>query len=132
MRSVAAALLLLTSAALGDGPAPLDTSTVLVHDFATLTHLDARRLEGREALFQVVLDADSDPEERGEYTCADCDGEGMPLLCLYLAPGQGLTDRMTFKAILHVRFYPTIVGADGSRLAPLWESRLVGVAMASD
>jgi hypothetical protein len=31
---------------------------------------------------------------------------------------------MIVKATLRVRFYPALVGADGSRLGPLWEYRL--------
>jgi hypothetical protein len=55
MRRLAAALLLSAGAAHGDGPMPLDTSAVQALDYATLTPPEARRLDGKEALFRVVL-----------------------------------------------------------------------------
>jgi hypothetical protein len=125
MRRLAAALLLLAGAAHGDGPAPLDTSAVRAHDFATLTDAEARRLEGKPALFRVTLDGDSDTEERDGFTCADCVGEGEPLRSLYLCPGQEAAESMTVQATLRIRHYPAAVGADGSRCPPLREYRLV-------
>jgi uncharacterized protein (TIGR02996 family) len=114
-----AALLSLAGAAHGDGPAPLDVSAALAHDFATLTDAEARHLECKPALFRVTLDGDSDAEEQGGFTCADCPGDGEPLRSLYLCPGQEAADSMTVQATLSVRFYPAIVGADGNRCAPV-------------
>jgi hypothetical protein len=45
---------------------------------------------------------------------------------VYLYPGQEAADSMTVKATLRVRFYPALVGADGSTMGPLWEYRLIG------
>jgi hypothetical protein len=120
-----AALLLLVGAAHGDGPAPADTSAVHVHDFATLTDAEARHLDGTPAVFRVVLDSDTDPEERDWFTCADCAGDGEPLRSLYLCPDQEVAESMTVRATLQIRYYPALTGADGSRSGPLWEYRLV-------
>jgi hypothetical protein len=122
MKRLAAALLLFAGSTHADGPAPLDTSAVRALDFATMTAPEARRLDGKEALFRLTLD--SDTEERDGFTCADCAGDGKPLRSLYLFPGQEAADTMVVKATLSVRFYPAVTGADGSRLGPLWEYRL--------
>jgi hypothetical protein len=105
------ALLLLT---LATGPGPLDTFAVCVHHFATLTDAEARQLDGRQALFLVRLDGDTEPEERDGWLCCDCEGEGEPLRCLYLHAGCDLADTMTVRATLRVRHHPALVGADGS------------------
>jgi hypothetical protein len=67
MRRLAAPLLLLAGAAHGDGPAPADTAAALAHDFGKLSDAEARRLEGKPALFRVTLDGDSDSEERDGF-----------------------------------------------------------------
>jgi hypothetical protein len=59
MSRLAAALLLLTGPTHGNGPTPIDTSALRAHDFATLTDAEARRLEGKPALFRVTLEPDS-------------------------------------------------------------------------
>jgi hypothetical protein len=114
MKRLAAAFLLLAGAAHGDGPAPADTSAVQAHDFAMLTEAEARRLEGKPALFRVTLDGDSDTEERGGFTCADCVGAGEPLRSLYLCPGQEAAESMTVEATLEQPRRPS------SRIRPGW------------
>jgi hypothetical protein len=125
MKRLAATLLLFVASTHADGPAPPDTSAVRALDFATLTAPEARRLDGREALFRVTLDGDSDTEDRDGFTCADCVGDDEPLRSLYLCPGQEAAESMTVKATLRIWSYPALVGADGSRLGALREYRLV-------
>jgi hypothetical protein len=85
---------------------------------------DGGRVDGKEALFRIALDSDED--EWDGWLCYDCAGAGPPLRSVRLLPGQELADRMTVKATLHVRYYPAFVDADGGRMGPLWEYRLVG------
>jgi hypothetical protein len=45
-------------------------------------------------------------------------------LLAVLGGREELASTMTVRAVLRVRYYPAVVGADGSRCAPLWEYRL--------
>jgi hypothetical protein len=128
-RTAAAFLLLLAVRTQGIDPEPIDTSAALALDFATLTDAETRRLDGREALFRVTLDGDSEPEERDGFTCADCTGDAPPPRSLYLHAGQGVAASMTVKATLQIRYYPSLAGADGSAYPALWKYRLAGAVL---
>jgi hypothetical protein len=124
MARLVALFLVFAGAAAGNGPSSLDQAVLHAHDFAALTDAEARRLEGKPALFRVTLDTDCDTEERDGSVCANCVGDGDAPEDVYLCSGQKVDDTMTVEAILQVRYCLPLVGADGGRLPALWEYRL--------
>ncbi len=102
-----------------------------VHDLATLTDAEARRLAGRPALFTVVIDGEPDGDAQRGWRY-DCQGEGEPLRSLWLHDGDDLTARgaangsglLLVVATLRRIVHPPITGGDGKSLPALVEYRL--------
>jgi hypothetical protein len=103
-----------------------------VHDFATLTDAEARRLADWPALYRVAPDGDA---ARGWRF--DCQGEGAPLRSLWLGDGDDVTAAraaqdsglLLVEATLRRIVHPPVTGADGSRLPALVEYRLTRAAV---
>jgi hypothetical protein len=108
-------------------PPPPDPVGLQVHDLATLTDRDVRRLQGRRLLFRVVLDGEPDGLR---CDCAGDDGAyrsvwfdaGPAEAAERATQGSGL---LVVEARLRRIAHPLLRGADGSSLPALLEYRLV-------
>jgi hypothetical protein len=97
-------------------------SRIRVYDLATLTEAEARRLEGRRALFRILLD--SEPGERGRFVWYDCVSPDAVYSSVSLYPGEAVEGTATVAAVFRRIVHPPTVGADGSALDGLTEYRL--------
>jgi hypothetical protein len=103
------------------------------HDLATLSDAEARQLDGRRALYQVVVDSepDGDPQAGWRY---DCQGEGRAYRSLSLRDGDDLvayeasqgSGLLVVEATLRRIVHASVKGVDGSSLPELVEYRLTG------
>jgi hypothetical protein len=122
--------------ALHAAPAPLGLTaapSLGVHDFATLTDAEARRLAGRPALFRVVVDGEPDGDAGAGWRY-DCRGDGPAYRSLWLPDGDDLAAEVALQgsgllvveATLRRIVHPPAAGADRSRLPGLVQYRLTG------
>jgi hypothetical protein len=114
------------------GPAPPLAPSLVGYDLTTLTDAEARRLAGRRALYRVVIEGRPD-WSAGDGWRYDCRGSGPVYCSLWVRDGDDLAavpaeqgiGLLLFEATLRGIVHRPQTGADGSRLPPLIEYRLV-------
>jgi len=81
---------------------PIPTETVQVRDLASLTAQEAERLDGRLALFRVVLH--NSTEEADELVSYECAGpaEDEVHRTLWLPGDHEIADTLTVEAVLQI------------------------------
>jgi hypothetical protein len=113
------------------GPAPPAAPSLVPHDLATLTDAEARQLDGRPALFRVVVEGEPDGDARAGWRY-DRRGDGPAYRSLWLPDGDDLvayeaqqgSGLLLVEATLRRVVHRPVVGADGSRLPESVEYRL--------
>ncbi len=118
-----AVLLLSSPIHRADRPEPA-AQTVVAQDLARLRASEAERLEGKRAVYRVVLD--SLPDWHKGFVLYDCQSTDDIGRTVWLEGGQHLAEEMAVEATLFILRHAGAVGSDGTIFAGFTEYRLVG------
>lgn len=117
------------------GPGGADSSPlaplVRTFDLPSLTSAEATRLQGKPALFRVVVDSDTGETDEGAVMF-DCSSPNEVARSVRLAPRQELpegADTVLVEGTLRVLTHAPVKGSDGSYLPALVEYRLTAATM---